>query len=118
MRIVNWLVEQWQEFYYKRSLKESLIYMSSDGNVAVMYSIDRNRIKVFTYGLTYHLPLKIVNSEEDYLEAISSLFDEGLDTLSTSSLQIMLKEYEALEEYDKCIKIRDAITSKLQNNDN
>lgn len=119
MKILTYLIEQWQEFYYKRSFKENLVYMSSDRNIAVMYSKNKNNIKVFTNGLTYHLPIVIKNSEEDYLDAVStSLFDEGLDELSLSSLKIMLKEYESLEEYDKCIKIRDTITSKLQNNDN
>lgn len=91
--------------------------MSSDRNIAIMYAKDTNRIKVFTHGLTYYLPIKLVNSEEDYLNALSSSFDDDLENLSLSSLQIMLKEYESLEEYDKCVKIRDTITSKLQNND-
>jgi hypothetical protein len=118
MKIIDWLVEWWEEFYYKRNFKQNLIYMSSDRNIAVLYSTDSNRIKVFTHGLTYYLPIKVRNSEEDYLGALTTSFDEGLDTLSLSSLQIMLKEYESLEEYDKCIQIRDTITSKLQNNDN
>lgn len=118
MKIVDWLVRRWENFYYKRDLKENLVYVNTHENIAFTYNINTNTIKVFTHGLIYNIPIKIVNSGEDYLDAVSSSFDDGLDTLSLSSLQTMLKEYESLEDYDKCVKIRNTITSKLQKNDN
>jgi hypothetical protein len=118
MKIIDWIVEQWQEFYYKRSFKENIIYISSDGNIAIMYSKDKNKIQVFTHGLVYHLPIKIPSNNKEYDEAVSSSFENSLDSLSISTLEIMLKEYEYSEDYEKCIKIKNTITSKLQSNDN
>ncbi len=117
MKIIDWIVEQWQEFYYKRNFKENIVYMNSDRNIAIIYSKDKNRIKVFTHGLTYYLPIKIPSTNKEYDEAISSSFEDNLDSLSVSTLEIMLKEYEYSEDYEKCIKIKNTIISKLQNND-
>lgn len=116
--IINKIKDWWEEFYFVKSFKENKIYMSSDRNIAVMYFKKDNKIKVFTNGLTYNLPIILFKNDENYLNTLSSSFDDGLEDLSLSSLQIMLKEYESLEEYDKCIKIRNTITSKLENNDN
>lgn len=91
--------------------------MNSDRNIAIIYSKDKNRIKVFTHGLTYYLPIKIPSTNKEYDEAISSSFEDNLDSLSVSTLEIMLKEYEYSEDYEKCIKIKNTIISKLQNND-
>ena len=98
--IINKIKDWWEEFYFVKSFKENKIYMSSDRNIAVMYSKKDNKIKVFTNGLTYNLPIMLFKNDENYLDTLSSSFDDGLEDLSLSSLQIMLKEYESLEEYE------------------
>ena len=118
MKILDWLVEWWRAFYYKRDFRENIVYINKAKNIAVIYSIDENVIKIFTHGLIYNLPIEIKTSEKDYLDTIASFLDEELDSLPITNLQEMLTQYELLEDYDTCIKIRNIITSKLQNNDN
>lgn len=104
-------IEDW--FDYKE-LKANVVYECKKNEVLVSLEEDTRLLKIYIKGLVFHFPLDM-NKEVDepgVYENIKLIGEANLETFSKEDLEVMLKAYESKEDYDMCIKIKEALNIK------
>lgn len=107
-----------EDYLYTSSLKSDVLYINKDKSVVVYYNDKQPFLKVFISGVIYNLPLNITPGIKEYTEVFAQAFTEDLQQASLEDLEIMLKQYEEDENYERCFEIQTIINSKLKKNDN
>jgi hypothetical protein len=116
MKFIDNIVNKFLEFYYTKSLKENFIYTTKDKKMAFTFSTEDNIIRLYSNGVIYNIPIKPITQEQ--LEAAATDgFDSFIKNASVRDLKNLLKEYEEVEDYEKCDKIKKSINKKLLSND-
>lgn len=116
MKFIDFLVNKFLEFYYTKSLKENFIYTTKDKKIALTLSTDDNIIRLYSHGVIYNIPIKPI-PQERLGEVMKDSFDSFIKNASVRDLKNLLKEFEEVEDYEKCDIIKQSINKKLLSND-
>lgn len=116
MKIIDNIVNRFLEFYYTKDLKENFIYTTKDKKVALTFTTDENIIRLYSHGVIYNIPIKPIPQGE--MENImKDSFDSFIKNASMKDLKNLLREFEDVEDYEKCDIIKKSINKKLLSND-
>lgn len=116
--VIRNILEWVERKLYSSKLHPNIVYINKDKSIMVEHNTDEDAVNIFINNIVYKLPIQVFKSEEEYLESLEHSFIDDLDHLPLQELQSILLQYEEVEDYEKCIKIKDVINSKLKENDN
>jgi hypothetical protein len=114
--LIDKILLKWDIFWYTKKLKDNYVYKNDKRNIYLHVDPDEGLLKVFISGLLFRMPLYIsVESDEEATKTLELVTDMNLSNAYTEDLQVMLKQYESEDNYEKCAEIRDIL--KTRNND-
>lgn len=107
-----------EDYLLTQRLKKDIIYTTKDKNIMFYLDEQDKLIRVFVHGVIYKIPIHQTNNVDSYTSMFNDPSLNFLQNESIENLNLMLKDYEEIEDYENCSKIQEIINSKLQNNDN
>lgn len=113
-RIIRKIYENIITYFYTEDLEDETAYVSNDEEVIVYLDKSINLIKIRVNDIIYMIPL---DSNNNFLTFNSENTNKtDLNDATIEQLHIMLETYEDLEDYDKCMEIRDIINKRSNKN--
>lgn len=110
---IDKIILKWDIFWYTKKLKDNYVYKNDERNIYLHVDPDEGLLKVFIAGLLFRMPLDIkIDTDQEADEVLALVTDMNLNNAYTEDLQIMLKQYESEDNYEKCAEIRDILKTR------
>jgi len=113
MTILAKLLLKWDMFWYTKKLKDNYVYKNDERNIYLHVDPDEGLLKVFISGLLFRMPLDVnTDTPEQAEDALKSITEMNLKNAYTEDLEVLLKQYEDDDDYEKCAEIRDILKTR------
>ena len=110
---IDKILLKWDMFWYTKKLKDNYVYKNTERNIYLHVDPDEGLLKVFISGLLFRMPLNVnIESDKEADEVLALVTDMNLNNAYTEDLQLMLKQYENEENYEKCAEIKDILKTR------